>query len=278
MNEKQPIREEIQINLTEMTELMNVAIRRASSFARLGLDDLEKRGNGDFNLSTKISYQFWPAAISDTDRDAAREEFRAWIAGSCLRELDLFYSIFLDKTWRAIELTELHQKVVHAGFRFDNKFEKKTNVARKQQMVCDKLNIESHFDALNSLSLGRNALAHRAGFIKAPNHCNNSARDALELKWFAFDFVLERDGVQKNLEIYVIDKTELPDGGETTVYLKNFDRRLIVKAGEKLILSLEHLAELCMFYFILHSKVKDGLVEFMKGKGITPLTLRTCDT
>jgi len=144
----------IKIDIDAMRELVNRAIRRASAFVRIGLDDLDERDGGDFKLTASIVYKFWPEEITSETRDAAREEYRAWLVGSCLRELDLFYGLFLDKLWFAIEVGELHGTSVRSDHMFDPKFARKTNVAVKQCEVADKLGIADHFNELNSLSRG----------------------------------------------------------------------------------------------------------------------------
>jgi hypothetical protein len=174
---EEPKTSNITIDIDAMREVVNRAIRRASAFVRFGLDDLDERDGGDFNLTASIVYNFWPEEISSEFRDAAREEYRAWLVGSCLRELDLFYGLFLDKLWFAIEVGDLHGTSVRSDYMFDPKFARKTNVAAKQCEVAVKLGISDHFSELNSLSLARNALTHHAGVVRSPFDCNNDTRD-----------------------------------------------------------------------------------------------------
>jgi hypothetical protein len=169
----------IGIDIDAMREVVNLAIRRASAFMRFGLDDLESRDGGDFSLAASIHYKFWPEEITTEFREAARDEYKAWLIGSCLRELDLFYGLFLDKLWFAIEVSELHGSSVRSDHIYDTKFARKTNVAVKQVAVANKLGISDYYTQLNSLSLARNALTHHSGVVREPFDCNNAARDTL---------------------------------------------------------------------------------------------------
>lgn len=108
MSVKRQISHTVNINIDEMQETVNLAIRRVCAFVRFGLDGLDDWDGRDFNLTASLSYQFWPETITNKNRDAVREEYRAWLVSSCLRELDMFYGLFLDKLWFAIEASELH--------------------------------------------------------------------------------------------------------------------------------------------------------------------------
>lgn len=85
-----------------------------------------------------------------------------------MRELDLFYGLFLDKLWLAIEVGELHGTEVRFDHVFDPKFARKTNVASKQNDVSTKLGMADYLEELNSLSqremhslIMRELLGHR---------------------------------------------------------------------------------------------------------------------
>jgi hypothetical protein len=258
----------INVNFDEMREIVAVSIRRASSFLRLGLDDLETRDGGDFNLTAGVQYRFWPAVISAQDRDGAREEYRSWLVGSCLRELDLFYGLFLDRVWWAIEVGEIHGTPVPSGFMFDAKFARITNVASKQRQVAEKLGSADHYEELNSLSLARNTLAHNAGVVRSPVDCNNAARDALEVKWLAFDMLATRGGEERVVDKLPFDTNELPGEGETQIEIRFTQRVLSFPAKSRVGLSLTQLAELCLFYKIIADKTIKALLNHYCVKGL----------
>lgn len=122
MSEIHSIAAPVRVDIDQMKGLVDTAVRRASAFVRLGLDGLPERGRDDFNLDASLHYQFWPKEIDEQSRAAVREEFSAWLVGSCLRELDLFYGLFLDRVWFAIEASELHGREVPSDYVFDSKF------------------------------------------------------------------------------------------------------------------------------------------------------------
>lgn len=268
MRAEEPKIGSINIDIDAMQEMVNLAIRRASAFIRFGLDDLDARDGGDFNLTASIVYQFWPEEITSEFRNAAREEYRAWLVGSCLRELDLFYGLFLDKLWFAIEAGELHGSLIRSDHTFDPKFARKTNVAAKQCQVAVKLGISDHFAELNSLSLARNALTHHAGVVRSPFDCNNVARDTLIIQWLAFDMLASRDGEERVVDHAPFDTHALSGDGPAQISLRFTPRELVVPAGNQIKLIHSQFAELCMFYKILCDEAIDGYRSFLKEKGI----------
>lgn len=270
MSAEEPNISNINIDIAAMREVVELAIRRASAFVRFGLDDLDAWDGGNFNLTSSIVYQFWPEEITADFRDAAREEYRAWLVGSCLRELDLFYGLFLDKLWFAIEVGELHGSRVRSDHMFDPKFARKTNVAAKQCAVAVKLGIADHFSELNSLSLARNALTHHAGIVRSPFDCNNDARDSLIIQWLAFDMLVSRDGEERVVNHTPFDTHTLPGDGPVKVCLRFTPREFVVPAGHQIKLTHSQIAELSMFYRILCDKAIAGYVSFLEEKGILP--------
>ena len=258
----------IEINLDGMREVINLATRRVSAFVRFGLDELEERDGGDFNLSASLIYSFWPAEIANEHRKAARDEFRSWLIGSCLRELDLFYGLFLDKVWFALEVSELHGTRVRSDHRFDAKFARDTNISKKQEKVANKLGLTTHLEELNSLSLARNALAHNAGVVRAPVDCNDPERKALILKWLAFDMIVNRSGHEQVVEKTPFDTHALPGEGDIQVSVRFTSRALVFESGKQIKLSNPEIAELCMFYKIISDKIVDTLSSLLIAKGI----------
>lgn len=262
-------RRELRIDFDEMRELVDVSIRRASAFLRFGLDDLDQRDGGDFTLAAGSRYAFWPKDIEKGVRDTVRTEFRSWLIGSCLRELDQHYSLFLDYVWFAIEVVELKGRVP-AEHKFDKSFARKTNVAEKHRQIAAKLNVEDNYEELNSLSLARNSLTHNAGFVRSPVDCNNPARDKLEIKWLAFDFFASRGGEEIQIKEMPFDVEQLPGSGEVTISIKFAQRILAVTAKERIVLGLQELAELCLFYKSLSERVYEALLRIYRSAGLLP--------
>lgn len=268
MTEVKSIAVPVHIDFNQMRNLVHVATRRVSAFVRLGLDGLPERGHGDFNLDASINYQFWPSEIDEQARTLVRDEFSAWLVGSCLRELDLFYSLFLDQVWLAIEASSMHETMVPRDFEFDKKFSRKTNVAKKQKEISTKLSIEDHYDEMNSLSLARNALTHHAGVVRAPVDCNNDQRNRLHVKWLAFDMVASRGGEDRIVKKTPFDTEELPGEGEIGIALHYVPRVIEFSAGARVSFTNAQLAEFCMFYKLIAEKTITGLVGRYREMGL----------
>lgn len=264
----EPLIANIQFNTDEIREIVSIGVRRASAFVRLGLDGLEDRGKNDFNLSAGVNYQFWPRDLSDDHRGSVRDEFRSWLVGSCLRELDLFYSLFLDRVWEAIELSEHIGTSVRSDYVFGKSFLAKTNVGEKHREVARKLEIADEYEALNSLSLARNALAHHAGIVRAPRDCNNASRNALQAQWLALEPFVTRGGVERVLNGDIIHTNELPGEGPSKICARVVLRSQTFVAGEKIVFTAAQLAELCLFYILLRNNVIASLTAFIKSKGV----------
>ncbi len=260
----------VNIDINQMREMSALACRRASAFARLGLEGLDDRDGGDFNLTAVLTYQFWPNELKPEQKEATREEFRSWLVGSCIRELDLFHSLILDKVWFALEVLDLHGTKVRSDHVFDQKFSRNTNVANKQRLVSERLAIPDHFEALNSLSLARNALTHHAGHVRSPADCNNDARDQLTVRWLALDIVVSRGGKDRVVEGFPFDVEALglPGDGDAALGVKPTLRSLEIAAGQKIVFTNEKLAELCMFYKIIAEQTISGLIASMRAKGL----------
>lgn len=150
---------------------------------------------------------------------------------------------------------------------FHAKFARITNVASKQRQVAEKLGTADHYEELNSLSLARNTLAHNAGVVRSPVDCNNAARDALEVKWLAFDMLAIRGGEERVVNNLPFDTNELPGDGDTRLAVRFTQRVLPFPAATRVSLSLSQLAELCLFYNIMADKTLEGLLNHYRSKG-----------
>ncbi len=260
--------EPINVNVDEIRNIVSVSIRRTSAFLRFGLDELNTRDGGNFNLAAGVNYQFWPEVITTDERNDARDAYRSWLVGCGLRELDQYYSIFLDKVWWAIEVGEKHGTALPAGFKFDAKFAELTNVAEKQKRVTKKLGSHNFSEELKSLSKARNCLAHNTGMVRSPNDCNNAALDTLEIKWLAFDMLAIRGGKERIIDKLPFDTNELPGEGDTKVAVRFGQRVLAFPAGTRVNLTLSQIAEFCVFYNNMAEKTIEGLLNFFLSKGL----------
>jgi hypothetical protein len=60
-------------------------------------------------------WRFFPEPVPEQlGRDAVRE-FRSWLVGNALRELDPYFNRFLDETWAMLAWSNLHGTVVSSA-------------------------------------------------------------------------------------------------------------------------------------------------------------------
>lgn len=258
---------EIRIDFEKMAAIISVAVRRVSAFIRLGLDRLDERTGIDFDLTSSVNYRWWPPNIDPDVHTEVREEYRAWLIGSCLRELDLFYGLFLDRIWFAVEVLEHHSASTLGRAKFDTKFTKDTNVANKQKRVSAKLGVADQYQRFNSLSLARNALAHNAGIIRASD-CNDDSRARLVISWAAFEMTARRAGEERVVERSPFDTHELPGEGKIEFLLRIQPRTLEVAIGERLEFTDAQLAELAMYYKSTADLMIQALSKAYKAAGL----------
>jgi hypothetical protein len=251
----------IQLNLREIFDIASVGVRRASAFLSIALTHNETEDIEDFNLGQRMIYQFWPTPLPPDMKSRAIDEFQHWIVGTCLRELDQYFSMFLDKCWWAIEVIDVAGNPLPENFEFDGKFEGFTNVGKKYFRVCEKLDIAVHEDSFASLSLVRNALAHGSGQVRTRD-CNKDA--TLQVSWLAFELSIQ-DGDKKHVisrkpfDPISVKKGQIIEYGSKEVS-KTFE------LGERIQLSLHDIAEICFFYHSCAGQIHDAMGSMAEAK------------
>ncbi|WP_375206767.1 hypothetical protein [Hyphococcus sp.] len=261
-----PIKAKFSIDLQQMLDIMFVGARRTSAFLRLGLDNLDTSTPEDFVLGKGNLYSFWPENLADKDKAHAKEEYSAWLTGSCLKELDHYFALFLDDVWFKCELAELHNKLVPSHLVVgDRKFQADTNVASKLKKISERIGCDTHAEAFSSLSLARNCLTHGMGKVR--NRDLNS-EDSLRISWLAIHAYVD-DGKKEISLNKSFEKNEtlyFPNGGNLFVRIEEFSHAF--KIGEKIAISLQQIAEICWFYIHQATKVHAAMLTYLQDKGI----------
>lgn len=266
MSEDKPaITAKISINLADMLQIAHVGVLRASAFLKIGLHDLHGDHHADFDLSGGVHYRFWPNQISRETVETTVDEYRHWLIGSCLKELDQYFSLFLDRAWWVLELALLNNTRVASGHMFDQKFAGTTNVATKINRVAAVVGFRPEMECFESLSLARNALTHGAGRVR-DRDCNDN--NDLLLTWIAATMIIkdgDREVVYRDTPADTY-QVESPDGAEVIL---RFDRQYArYQIGQKVELSSHNLAEICAFYSQQASLVHDKILECLRRLGI----------
>lgn len=265
MEDQPPITASISVNLADMFRIAQVGVWRASAFLKIGLHDLHADHHADFDLSGGVQYRFWPSPLPRETAEAAVDEYRHWLIGSCLKELDQFFSLFLDRAWWVIEAASLHNQRVASDHMFDQKFAGTTNVATKIERVAAAVGFIPELECFHSLSLARNALTHGAGRVRNRD-CNEE--NGLLLTWVAAAMVIKDGDREIVWRDRPADTYQVEDPGGAAVLLR-FDRQYArFGLGEKIELSHENLAEICWFYQQQASLVHNQILEHLRQLGI----------
>lgn len=267
-NEGDAKRLEVRLDLEQLTEIINVGVRRASAFLKLGTQIGNLEIPSDMTLAGGVAFAFWPRDLSREVRESIREEFRAWLIGSCLRELDQCLGIFLDRAWIILEWAELHGHRIPSSkvLEFDTRFINDTNVARKLATVAEKAKVEVATECHNSLSLARNSLTHGHGQVRHRD-CNRS--DSLEVMWISPEMVIKDGDEEFVMRSEVFDTYQVKSPTGATVGVRFVRHSKTFKVGERLDFSAHELAEICFFYKQQADVTKLGIFEHLKTKGLT---------
>lgn len=216
----------------------------------------------DISLDVGMKYQFWPSPLPNESKESIRSEFVSWAIGSCFKELEAHYSLFLDDVWRTLELSTYHGKTLQAGDSIspDEKFSRDTNTSNKTKRILERMGLPPDVAELNSISRARNALTHGAGRVR-----KDDAHDAggLEISWKAVDLYLI-DGDRKVLlsgDPFEPIKVENEAGGSVVMQMVQRKRRFEI--GERVQLSSKDLAEICMFFNLQADAVLKGLGAYL---------------
>lgn len=256
-----------EIDLDTLKEMSALGVRRAAAFLGVGLNSTADTGNVSLALVDHSMWRFFPDPEPEQAVAEAVSEFRIWVIGNALRELDAFFSRFLDSAWYNIEFAKLHGTKVPSTHTIKG-IESDTNVGNKFAKVLDALG-KKHDDsgALRSLSLARNSLSHNHGVV-APRHTNVDG--ALEVRWLGLETRLQQGEDYVVLgPVIALNGIQAPDPSkDANVVVKVVQRTAIFKVGERILLEPAALHEVCFNYLQLTDVVIRELHEYLKERGI----------
>ncbi len=268
--ESTPIRHELKLDLDQPFELVKIGIRRATAFLKI-VDGIGREAiPEDLSLGGSIALSFWPRPITENIRDAIHREFHAWVVGSCLKELEQHFAIFLDGVWRIVELSELHGKTIHSSaiIRFDDKFPNVTNSARKAEKLSELLGAKIEFKSLDSLSRARNVLTHGIGIVRKRDV--NAENQSLAVSWRAWDLGIKDGDKELLFREFPADMYQITSPEGAQIFMKARLAEMKFEVGEKISFSQIDLAEICLFYHLQAASIIEALRGFLIAKGINP--------
>ncbi len=262
-----PSRAVFKVDLDRLTAFADVGVRRASAFLKLGLRSLSEPALTDLTLNGDASYSFWPNPLPEAIWDTVAAEYKVWLVGSCLKELDQFFSLFLDEASLSLDLIALHGGTLRTTdpIPVDWKFAKKTNSAKKYALVAARLGLETAAACLSSLSAARNALTHGMGKVRSRDL---SAEGILVVEWEAWVPFLKDGPIEMTLLDAIENSHTVRASEGAEAYVRRVNRSKSFSLGQKIDLSADDLAEICMFYRQISYLIRSRIIQHAGEKGI----------
>jgi hypothetical protein len=98
----------LEINFGKLKEMSALGVRRAAAFLGIGLNSTNTLEGLSLALTDQSMWRFFSEPEPEATIKEAVSEFRIWITGNALRELDAHFSLFLDEVWFTLEFAKLH--------------------------------------------------------------------------------------------------------------------------------------------------------------------------
>jgi hypothetical protein len=240
---------------------MEKGIRRAYAFLSLGMRSATDKNVESIALDSNFHIRFLPERIPPDQIAKIQNEFGIWITGNGLRELDQFFSSFLDDIYAACVLAELHGKTAKVGAikRRLRGMHYDTNLAGKLDRLQKEFGISAtHRDLLASLAQARNALAHNFGVV-ASRHCEG--KNTLELKWIGPEVKVGERVLTHDFEEFMTEKEE-------ALTMQFVERRKATPVGSVIVLLPHDLCEICLTFSIQMSELLEKGQKYARELGI----------
>lgn len=208
--------------------------------------------------------RFLPEPVPESLAKEAVKEFRSWLIGNALRELDLNFSLFLDRISWYVRLSKLHGKRVRTTHIIKT-IAGETNAAKKYDIVMGELG-EPKTDSsmLRSLSNARNCLSHSGGIV-SPRHAN--ADGSLEIRWLGLQPRLNDGEKRTDLPPVIREPIHVSRGGIIEIVFTERAKRFVI--GEKIDLTPYDLHEICLYYVQLTERVTAKFADDLASRGIS---------
>jgi hypothetical protein len=258
------------IDFAKLREIARKGVSRAAAFLSVGLSVTENYVPASLALEKDSMWRFFPEPVPEQIGKEAVREFRFWLVGNALRELDLHFSLFLDSTWAMLAWSKLHRTRVSSAYTV-KQISGETNAAKKFSMLMRELgDAKPDTSMLWSLSNARNCLTHNVGVV-IPRYANSD--QTLLIRWIGFEARLQQ-GEQYIVMPPVMDMLQAPDPSkEADVVLAVVEREKRFAAGEKIELTPGELHEICFYYLRLTDQVMERFSADLAARGIGPALL-----
>jgi hypothetical protein len=158
----------ITIDLTKVTAPAMVAMQRAAAFLAMGFRAVNLPPPTELHVDQHSMITFFASPIPPRVAHDVVSDFRVWLIGAALRELDAVYSLYLDGVFQAatmIKERSLSNNIMRR--KVAKTFIAETNVAKKLRALRGtfglRVNYRSHIERV---SMARNVLQHAAGIVR----------------------------------------------------------------------------------------------------------------
>jgi hypothetical protein len=265
----------LELNIPAVIEVMRIAVRRAYAFMALGIDAAGSPAVRGYQLTALTGIQLLPEGLSDPCVDELKGQFRLWVEAAGLRELAEGFLIFLDRVHEAaLLMQEVSRTRTLAGLVERQAAFHRLAMPAKLERLASEFGIASASAArLQSINKARNCLAHRSGTVEDQDRNDG---DQLTVRWLAFDTVLrEPSGTTHRLRSGKLDEPLGPLVEGALVEVHAVERSRSFRVGERLALTTQDLAEICLFYWGEADRMQGALVALAERQGIPVRRTRT---
>jgi hypothetical protein len=257
-------RRDITIDTAGLQDIALKGVRRTIAFLGLGLKAVANGPPTSVALESNFQFHWFPEPLPDAAAKEIAIEYEAWLIGAGLKELDLFFGLFLDEVWDWLRLAECHGQQATIAVP-DTAFRAKTRVSTKLEAVEARLGISSPWSSyFDGYSLARNALSHNAGVIRTRD-TNEDGK--LRLHWRGPDVVIQAPDKEVVMNQRGAPLPQVFEQGAQVLF-RMTEREAEFAVGAPIRLSKFDLSEICFSYQVASQLVIKGFVEHLVAKGI----------
>ena len=243
-------------------------VKRCAAMLAIAMNSTSDWRQQSLSLTSESMYNFLNDPNSDELRELVTKEFRIWVAGNILRELDAGFSLFLDRAWSMLAWSKHHGSAIKSDYTIKT-IESDTNSAKKYERIMRAADADPiDGESLRSLSTLRNCLAHAQGIV-TDRHRNTPT--ALVANWRAWEMRLYQDGDYSVLTSAIIEPDkQIPDQTKPAQLVGVVvDRRREFCLGEPIVLTPLDLHEICWGYLTRTDEVIGAIQRDMLSRGIS---------
>lgn len=256
----------IRIDLAQAVADARLGPDRAAAFVGTIMKLLDHGVPESISRPSPVSLQILPDPLPESLRQSIADELPAWAIANALKDLDQFYSIFLDNLWHAVQASRIELGEIPRAYPWES-IDAITRTETKHRKVLKAA--RAHVGALvedteylASLSDGRNCLAHNLGIIdekRAPD-------GTFVLKWLRLKILASQPG-KPAIEL---DHSSFPwtaeEGAEISVEVVVTKKAFSV--GDRFTVSWAELNEICFLYKGMIDRAALAVEAFAREAGL----------